>query len=121
MSHSGTALVMADVQGVITAWTGAAAEFFGFDAADVVGQRLDVIVPPDYRVAHWTAFDRAMQTGQCGADRAAFLLPVLQRDGQVGLFPARFIFLTDASGNAAGAVVILSPRVESGSPFGPVG
>lgn len=114
-----SAIVMADSNGVITAWNTTASEFFGFASDHMLGQRLDAIIPPDYRAAHWAAFDRAMQTGICQSDRAAFHLPVLRSDGTAGIFPARFLFLLDAFGNAAGAAVVLSAAVEA-EPFSAV-
>ena len=119
-SDSLAAIVVADLTGRITAWNAAAADCCGFAADDVLGQRVDLLIPPDYRDAHWAGFTKAMESGVCKFDRAAFHLPMLRKDGGVGVFPARFIFLVDAYGGSAGAMVVFSRAVESVAPFSPV-
>lgn len=100
------AVVMADTTGTITAWSAGAERLFGHTAADAVGSSLDLIVPPELRDAHWTGFRRAMATAVCALDRAATNLPVLHADGDVRLFPGRFVFLTDARDAPVGAVAV---------------
>ena len=43
------AIVIADQDGVIRVWSDGAARLIGHAAADAVGQKLDLIVPPDFR------------------------------------------------------------------------
>ena len=76
-----------------------------------MGQRVDMLIPPDYRDAHWAGFTKAMESGVCKFDRAAFHLPMLRKDGGVGVFPARFIFLVDAYGGSAGAMVVFAIKI----------
>jgi PAS domain S-box-containing protein len=58
------ALVFADASGAIVEFNPAAEEVFGCRRSDVLGRQLvDVIVPPTLRVAHRTAFDRYVATG----------------------------------------------------------
>jgi PAS domain S-box-containing protein len=114
------AVVLADTTGTITAWNAGAERLFGYRAAEAIGRTLDVILPPDYREAHWTGFRRAMATGECKLDRAAANLPVLCADGDVRLFPGRFVFLTDGRGAAAGALGIYAEPVGGEQVWGPV-
>jgi DNA polymerase family A len=53
------ALVFAEVTGVIRIWNSGAEALFGHRAEDVVGQTLDLIVPPEYRERHWAGFRAA--------------------------------------------------------------
>jgi PAS domain S-box-containing protein len=57
------ALIYADTTGVIRAWNAAATRLFGFTADEAIGRNLDLIIPERLRAAHWTGFDRAIQTG----------------------------------------------------------
>lgn len=115
-----TAVVLADTAGNITGWDAGAERMFGHAASDAVGQRLDLIVPPTYREAHWVGFRRAMADGECRLDGAATNLPVLCADGAVRLFPGRFVFLVDARGTPAGALAVYAEAVGGEEAWGPV-
>ena len=97
------AVVQADTEGTITAWNDGAETLLGHRAADAIGRSLDLIVPEAYRQRHWSAFRRAMATGECRLDRAATNLPVIHADGSERTLPARFVFLTDARDQPVGA------------------
>ena len=47
-------MVIADADGRIVHWNDAAERFFGYTAAEAVGQPVDLIVPEDPREGHWT-------------------------------------------------------------------
>jgi PAS domain S-box-containing protein len=114
------AIVVADTEGVIVHWNEAAYRLFGHAPADAVGRSLDLIVPDDFREAHWAGFHRAMSMGECELDRAATHLPVKCADSTVGMFPARFVFLIDAHGRPAGALAIYEPPDGVSQPFSPI-
>ena len=61
-----------------------------------------------------------MATGVCQLDRAATNLPVLHADGDVRLFPGRFVFLTDGRDVAVGAMAIYAEPVGGEEAWGPV-
>ena len=117
---AGAAIVLADVDGTIAAWSTGAERLFGHAAGDVVGRRLDVIVPEAYRDAHWAGFRRPMATGECRLDRAATNLPVLHADGTARVFPARFVFLADPRGAPAGALGIFAEPAGGEAVWGPI-
>jgi len=120
MSDGTEAVVFADASGVIRHFSAGAEELFGHLASDVVGQSLDVIVPPSFRARHWEKFHLAMKTGECKLDRAAANLPVLCKDGEVRVFPGRFIFVTNGLGEPVGAMAVYSKGKGGESPFSPV-
>jgi PAS domain S-box-containing protein len=70
------AIVMSDTEGFIRHWNDGAERLFGYSAAEVEGQSLDLIVPGEYCERHWAGFRHAMRTGECKLDRAATNLPV---------------------------------------------
>jgi PAS domain S-box-containing protein len=114
------AVVVADTEGRIVSWDAGAERLFGHAAADALGRSLDLIVPPAFRERHWAGFRRAMATGECHLDRAATNLPVLHADGSERLLPARFVFLTDARGSAAGAAAVYAEPTGGEQAWGPI-
>ena len=49
VESSNDAIITKTLNGTITAWNRAAERLFGFSAAQAVGNRIDIIVPPDRR------------------------------------------------------------------------
>jgi PAS domain S-box-containing protein len=78
------AIIIADANGVIQLWSAGAAALFGYRATDAVGKKLDLVVPPDLREAHWHGFGHAMKTGDASDEGTFFRCagPVQQRRGQ---------------------------------------
>ncbi len=58
------AVIFAGNDGVIQTWNAAAAAMFGFSEAEAIGQNLDIIVPEQFRDAHWKGYDRALDAGE---------------------------------------------------------
>jgi PAS domain S-box-containing protein len=75
------AIVVADVDGVILLWAGHAEERIGHSSEHVIGQTLDVVVPPSYRDRHWRGFHTAMHTGTARSEGGSANIPVLHADG----------------------------------------
>jgi PAS domain S-box-containing protein len=99
------AVVVADAAGVIQLWSRGAETLFGHAAKDAVGRTLDLIVPEDYREAHWIGFRRAMASGAAASEGQPIELPVNAASGVV-TFPGTFRLIRDASGATIGAMLI---------------
>lgn len=111
------AVIVADVDGVITYWGSGAEELLGYRADEALGRYVDILIPEHLRAAHWSGFHRAMLTPQV-KDMAADL-PVLCADGQVRTFPGRLLVLSDGLGVALGAMAIYASSGTTGvHPFG---
>ena len=106
------AVMAVDTEGRITAWDDGAEELFGHDRASVLGQPVDIIIPPHLRDAHWRGFRRAM-AAPVVRDRAADL-PVLCADGSRRYFAGRLLVLSDAFGVAVGATAIYTDSGSTG-------
>jgi PAS domain S-box-containing protein len=102
------AVVMADRSGTIQFWSRGAEAMLGFAAADAVGKRLDMIVPPDYREQHWAGFNKAMAAGSAAMEGQAFDLPALDANGATLLCPATFVLVRDGQRRTIGAMAILA-------------
>jgi PAS domain S-box-containing protein len=100
------AIVIADKAGVIQTWNAAAEALFGYDATSVIGQTLDLIVPPEYRERHWKGFHAAIEGKNLAIDRASANVPVLCRSGAILRMAVRLLVLRDARQNPVGAMAI---------------
>ena len=64
VERSPDAMIFAGLDGMIGAWNPAAEHIFGHTAAEAMGQSLDLIIPERFRSAHWTAYDKALESGK---------------------------------------------------------
>ena len=102
------AIIIADAGGVIRLWSVGAAALFGHQAADAVGKKLDLVVPPDLREAHWHGFGHAMQTGIAGGEGTFFDAPGLCSSGEVKTLRGQLHILRDENKAAIGAMAIFT-------------
>lgn len=100
------AVVMADTDGVIRFWSPGAEAMLGHSAAQAVGARLDLIVPPDYVEAHWAGFARALESGAAGAEGRISPFPARCADGEVRVMPGRLTLLRAENDRVIGAMVV---------------
>lgn len=54
-------IIFADPEGIIRAWNAAAERIFGYSSNHAVGKSLDIIIPEQFRDAHWRGYRRAME------------------------------------------------------------
>lgn len=57
------AIIFAGTDGVIQFWNEAAAAMFGYSEAEAIGKDLNIIIPEQFRDAHWKGYDRALEAG----------------------------------------------------------
>ena len=60
------AIIIADQDGVIRLWSDGAERLIGHAASHALGQKLDLIVPQEFRAQHWTGFGNVMDGGPFG-------------------------------------------------------
>ncbi|MGB6999746.1 MAG: PAS domain S-box protein, partial [Pseudolabrys sp.] len=58
------AIVIADQHGIIQLWNDGAEELIGYSRDEAVGQKLDLVVPLEFRQQHWHGFGNAMSSDQ---------------------------------------------------------
>jgi len=105
------AIIIADAGGVIRLWSAGAAALFAHQAAQAVGSKLDLVVPPEFRDAHWNGFGHAMVTGSANGEGTFFDAPVLCGSGEVKTFRGQLHVLRDESRTPIGAMAIFTtPR-----------
>ena len=101
-----SAVVIADATGVIRFWSLGAEKAFGYPAAEAVGKTLDLIVPAEYREAHWNGFRRAVASGAAGLEGQLNPFPVRQAGGVVAEVPGTLTLVRRAQGQVIAAMVV---------------
>jgi PAS domain S-box-containing protein len=67
--------------GKLQLWNPGAKRLFGFSAQEAFGQSLDIIIPLEFRIAHWKGFHEVMRTGQTRLGTNVMRVPALHADG----------------------------------------
>lgn len=106
--NAADAIIYADAAGIIRFWNAGAARIFGFDAAEAVGQSLDIIIPANLRQRHWDGYNATMQTGHTRYGAGDLLaVPALRKDGTRISVEFTVMPFHDAGGRMVGIAAIL--------------
>jgi phosphoserine phosphatase RsbU/P len=117
------ALVVIDERGFIRSFSPSAEKTFGYEAAEIVGRTVSVLIPPEHRERHETAFreyvesgwasrrlERCFLTGEAHIVRPARETVAARKDGSV--FPVRLVVSEIESGEERLFVALLSDLSE---------
>jgi PAS domain S-box-containing protein len=100
------AVILADDAGRIRLWNRGAEVLFGFPAAEVMGQSLDIIIPEDLRQRHWDGYHRAMSAGRTRLGDRALPTKAIRKDGTTIYVELGFTIVTDETGATVGALAV---------------
>lgn len=100
------AIIFADREGAIRVWNRGAEAIFGYAAAEVLGNSLDVIIPERLRRAHWEGFRRAIDTGQTKFGARVLTTRSVHKDGSKLYVDLSFGLIRDEAGAIAGALAV---------------
>jgi len=110
------AVIYADETGTIRFWNHAAAVLFGYDAAEALGQNLDLIIPEHLRAAHWRGFEAAMKHGALHLQGRPTLTRAAHKTGRKLYVEMTFALVKGGSGGPThGAVAVardVTERIE---------
>lgn len=106
IEHLADAVIFADRDGVIQLWNPGAQAVFGYPAAEVLGRRLDVLIPERLRPSHWAAFDAAIDTGEMKHGRESMTTRSMRKDGSDLYLDLSFALVKDVNGHVLGAVAV---------------
>jgi PAS domain S-box-containing protein len=98
------AMIYADLEGVIRVWNASATRVFGHTAEDAVGQNLDLIVPEQFRDAHWKGYDRALGEKKTKYEGRALPTRSVRADGETIYVELSFAIVLDGTGEPIGAL-----------------
>jgi PAS domain S-box-containing protein len=102
------AIIYADAGGLIQFWNASAERMFGFREAEAIGQSLEIIIPENLRVRHWSGFDSAMKTGRFHYTADAVLaVPAIRKDGKRISVEFTVVPFRDEAGGMVGIAAVL--------------
>jgi PAS domain S-box-containing protein len=101
------AIIFADREGLIRLWNTGAETIFGYQAEEVIGQSLDLIIPERLRSRHWEGYRRVMSTGVTQYDRQLLAVPAIRKDGERISLEFTVVLLRAATGDILGVAAIL--------------
>ena len=81
VADASDAIMFSDRQGIIRLWNRGAEQMFGYDAAEALGQSLDLIIPENLRGRHWDGYYRVMESGESRYSTEMLSAPALRKDG----------------------------------------
>lgn len=79
------AVIFVDAAGTIRSWNSGAERLFGYRADEAIGQKADLIVPPELREHHWQGFHRAMALSWAGSGGWGSIEPRHRSGGSIAL------------------------------------
>ena len=105
------AVIYADDAGTIRRWNPAAADVFGYSAAEALGQSLDLIIPEHLRAAHWRGFEAAVSNGDTKLQGRPTVTRTTHSTGRKLYVEMTFALVKGRAGVAARGVVAVAPDV----------
>lgn len=112
VAASPDAILFSDRDGLIRFWNPGAERLFGYRAADVLGQSLDLIIPARLRQKHWQGYHKVMATGQSGYGQKLLAVPALHLDGSERSVEFSIAMHHDAAGQVTGVSAIMRDVTE---------
>ena len=100
------ALIFADREGIIRSWNSAAKRIFGHSAGEALGQSLDLIVPEQFRDAHWAGYERAVADGASKYAGQALPTRAARADGTEIYVELSFSIARTEGGEVVGALAM---------------
>ena len=105
-------IIVADREGVIRIWNGAAADLFGYLPEEVVGRPVDIIIPEHLRHAHWEGFGKAVASGHTKHGTRALKTRATHKAGQKLSVSLAFAVIKDRDRKVIGAMATARPFTE---------
>lgn len=111
---AGEAILFADTNGDIRLWNDAAAAIFGYTRAEALGRSLNLIVPEEFRAAHWNGYNQALDRGATTSPPVArSRVPALHKDGErIEIETSGARIVTDSHGEPVGVFNLIRDVTE---------
>ena len=107
VEHTQEAIIFADRDGMIRLWNAGAETIFGYHAAEVLGQSLELIIPDRLRDQHREGYRRVIETGVTQYDRKLLAVPAIRKDGARISLEFTVVLLREATGKVLGVAAVL--------------
>ena len=80
---------------------------FGYTAAEVLGQSLDLIIPENLRGRHWDGYYRVMESGESRYRTEMLSAPALRKDGTRISTEFSMVLVKDPDGAVCGVAALI--------------
>lgn len=107
------ALVVVDLRQRIVLWNPAAERLFGYAAAEMLGEELNLIVPERFRAAHDAGFARAVASGELRVAGRVMRTRAQPKDGRKLYVDFSFALVKDADGRVVGVLATARDATEA--------
>ncbi|MDD2898314.1 MAG: PAS domain S-box protein [Desulfuromonadaceae bacterium] len=107
VQNASDAILISDVEGVVRYWNCGAGLLFGYDAAEAVGQTLDLIIPENLRSRHWEGYRRVMASGETKYKIGLLSSPGVRKDGSRISLEFSMVLLHNDDGSMAGCASVM--------------
>jgi PAS domain S-box-containing protein len=107
VAESRDAIIFADEDGLIRLWNAGAEVMFGYRAAEMEGQGLELIIPEALRARHHEGFRRVMAAGESRYAADLLAVPGLRKDGARISLEFTITLVKDDEGQVLGAAAII--------------
>jgi len=94
-------------EGVFVAWGSGLQEVFGYTEAEVLGRKVDVLIPRVLRAKHWHGFNKAVASGQMRRPNKTFRAVGVHKDGHHIAFRSIDILNLTDDGSVEGVTAII--------------
>jgi PAS domain S-box-containing protein len=103
----GDAVMVCDAQGAITLWNPACERMFGHAEADVLGKKMDMIIPERLRKRHWEGYEKTMATGVTKYGQDVLRVPAVHKDGHTMsiAFTVAMLYAPDGKVSAIASII----------------
>lgn len=101
------AIICADHDGIIRLWNAGAEAMFGYQAAEVLGQTMDFIIPERHRAKHWEGYRKTMATGITKYGQQVLAVPAIVKGGKRISIEFNISLLRAATGEILGAAAMI--------------
>ncbi len=101
------AVIFADRSGVIRLWNSGAQAIFGYQAAEALGQTLDLIIPEKLRARHQEGYLKVMGSGVTRYGQELLAVPGLRKDGTRISLEFTIALIRAEEGEILGAAAII--------------
>jgi PAS domain S-box-containing protein len=106
------AVIYADETGAIRRWNRAAADLFGYSAAEALGSSLELIIPEHLRSAHRHGFETAIAKGVLTSRGRPTPTRAAHQSGRKLYVEMSFALVTEPAGGVRGAVAVARDATE---------
>jgi PAS domain S-box-containing protein len=98
------AVIFSDLDGTIQYWNAAAERIWGHSVEQAMGQNLDLIIPEQFRDAHWRGFERATSEGVTKFQGQSLPTRSMRADGSEIYVELSLSVVRDEAGGVTGAL-----------------